>query len=122
MVGVMACWKPKVHRAEYGSFTCGFRKMMFCPTKVASPADEPAGCVIPVGKGFTSVTAGESPLLLVLLEGSEVVWLKPCCSRIGLVEYAPLMVSWLMLNGCTNIPKPPRITVLPFSKSGDQAN
>ncbi len=89
------------------------------PRMSPSPADDPAGGLMPVGKGSLSVAAGVRKLLFDGL--NAVVWLNPYCCRIGLVEYAPVMASCVMLTGCTNIANPARTTVLLCIFSGDHA-
>src|SRR5437773_345855 len=90
-----------------------------CPAKVAKPSDEPTGALIPVGNGLLRVAAGARKLLGWTI---WVVWLKPYCCWIGLVEYLPAMSSCVMPIGCTYIAKPPRMEVLPCRRSGVHAN
>ena len=75
---------PRFQFSAYGFFISGFRNVTVWPLNVASPAEAPAGCWIPPGNGLLSVAAGVRLLLLVVT--IEVVWLKPSCASMGLVE------------------------------------
>src|SRR5581483_2776053 len=101
-------------------FIFGFRKLMVCPLYVARPAADPAGATKPFGNGLLNVAAGVRKLLFVTV--IWVVWLKPSCARIGLVEYWPVDDRLAMVTPCTNIPNPPRMTVALWNLSGLQAN
>ena len=65
-----------------------------------------------------SVALGTRKLLGIT---TGVVALKPSCVTIGLLEYEPVGFRFDIAIGCTNIPKPPRNTVLPPNLSGLQA-
>src|SRR5579885_2515538 len=109
---------PKFQRTAYGFFCCGAMKETDCPRKVSSPSEEPTGWrMLPPGKGLLSVAAGvKLPFVVVTI---VVLWLKPSWFRIGFVEYLPVVASCAMVMGCTNIPKPPLMTVFPPSFPGD---
>src|ERR1019366_4707020 len=116
---VRLSWKPMFQRSEYGLFIIGLRKVTAWPAKVSRPSELPEGWSKPVGKGLLSVASGVRELLLVAV--SDVDWLKPSWLVSGLVENLSSTPMAVMVTGATNIPKPPRITVLPCRKPGVQA-
>src|ERR1035437_9067693 len=92
---------------------------MLWPAKVDKPSEEPDGFRKPLGKGLSSLAAGVAELSLVTT--MVVVWLNPAWLVMGVVEYLPFTSMVEITTGETNMPKPPRRTVLPFKKSGVQA-
>src|ERR1039458_4563379 len=89
------------------------------PAKVAKPSDEPEAFRKPLGNGLSSLAAGVAELSFV--PTMVVVWLNPSWLVLGLVEYLPFTSMVEITTGATNMPKPPRMTVLPWRKSGVQA-
>src|SRR5579883_3121997 len=111
-----SCWMSKFQRSEYGLLIFGLRKFTVWPAYVASPCEAPTGCWIPPGNGLLRLAAGVRKLFV---DGvSAVDWLNPSCVSIGFVEYVPATLRDAIVTGETNMPKPARITVFPWNRSG----
>src|SRR5438552_3803293 len=99
----------RFQRIEYGFFGSGLKNVMPCPRKVLIPAVAPVGGMMPVGKGFDSVTAGRR-FPVVPDPSTFVVELKPG----ALMPCVPIDE--------TNTPAPPRTTRFRPAPPGLQAN